>query len=126
MNRNSFLKLLGVSVVAPTVYVDAQLSKPVNAKTDVVKFKQYPIYPDRNEWWVKMNNGDIQHNLMSYVKINRNNEEYLVLVRECGINSEFRHVFIRFENSVKRINEEYKISESFPQLYLKYNPKIHK
>jgi hypothetical protein len=131
MKRSSFLKsLLGIAV-APKIAIEAARNDPFKAAPLLTRelptvtqrvSKTWPIYPDRVEFFHGGNN--VYYHFISYVKINRNNIDYLVLVREIGVN-EKEYAEKRFEYSCKEVYDKFIVPED-GRFVIRYNKHIHK
>jgi len=131
MNRLDFLKSIGIAVLAPSVLVPNDLGEYKELPPNFSKFKRWPIYPEYNHFAYK-NSENLVYHYSSYVKILRNEVEYLVFVREDGIGSNEK-IKERFDFSVNQVLGKYKIPEHPEDVdfyinsgfIIKYNKSIH-
>jgi hypothetical protein len=123
MNRGDFFKVLGIVAASPSILLVGGNS------VQIVKWnpKRWPIYPDRVQFGIE-EYGHLMHTSFSYVKINRNNTDYLIPLRET--NTDENNLKRRFEYEAEQIKEMYQVDESNNWLFdnglvVKYNPNIH-
>ncbi len=136
MNRINFLKALSISILSPTIITALPKIKKQEALTGHLKLNNWPIYPQQYQW----SYGSIDHktgeaiittNILTYVKINRDGNDYLVAVRESGI-SEASQISEdktqkRFDFFVKQVQDKYEVSQYMVDVghVIKYDKNIH-
>ena len=133
MKRSDFLKLLGISALTPSVLIPGKIAGNYKeVPIEKAKFKRWPIYPDRNQWsnYYHRDYSKIEHNAMAYVKVNRDGEDYLIIVREQCIGGTIEDLNRRFEYACQSAQEKYIIENpdltiNGIRLYTKYDPLIH-
>ena len=127
MKRSDFLKSLGVVIVAPSVFISTKEGVLKEIPTSNLKLKRYPIYPDRNQWsFFNAKWNIMEHNAFAYVKINRDNKDYLVLVRESHLGESVNKLNDRFDYQCEQVNKYYQVSEANQFCgQVEYNPTIH-
>jgi len=130
MNRLNFLKILGVSALTPSVLVLDSANGIVN-EMPVTKFKpkNWPIYPDKIQLSFKEGQY-MAYASFAYVKITRNNSEFLIPVKETCLGDEKLNN-ARFEWSVKDVQDKFVVDETNQMRFdkgfiIKYDPQIHK
>jgi len=129
MDRLGFLKSLGIAALVPSVLVPDDLVKHEELAIKPTKLKRWPIYPEYNHFAYKRYE-NIYYEYIAYVKILREGIEYLVLVRESGVNSN-ENTKKRFENSVKMVKELCVIGDNYSNLeilhgiVIKYDEHMH-
>lgn len=136
MNRLGFLKSIGVAVLAPSVLVPDEYIGYKEMPKPSFKPKRWPIYPEFTHFGYKTAEG-IVYQYMTYVKVLRGREEYLVFVREECFSCELEDVINinrrakqRFEYNVRQVQDKYTIPENVEflmdkGLLLKYNKSLH-
>lgn len=129
MDRKDFLRILGVATLSPSVMIVSGTGT-VKKEIPVSKFKpkRFPIYPDRTQFSFQEGNY-ICHTSFTYVKINQNNTDYLIPVKETTVDSKETNDK-RFEYSVQEVKDNFIVDESNIYWFdsgfvIKYNPEIH-
>ncbi len=131
MNRVQFLKAIGISVLAPSVITCYSEGKKEDIPVNKFKPKQWPIYPDKIEYgYLSSPTSCAKFTIFTFVKIERKGTEYLVPVKESGID-ELIKTRQRFEYNVKQVQEKFIIDETSPLskmswYIIKYDKDIHK
>jgi len=130
MKRQDFLRILGIATLSPSVMITAGVSKEIKQDIPVHKFnpKKWPIYPDRVQFGYQEGE-HIAYTAFSYVRINRNNTDYLIPIRETCMDRE-ESMNKRFEYEANQITERFIVDESNKFMFengfvIKYNPDIH-
>lgn len=129
MERRDFLRILGIATLSPSVMI-VNKTDAITQKFPVSKFnpKKWPIYPDRIQFSFQEKN-NIAHTSFSYVKISRNDIEYLIPLKETCIGDESL-MTKRFEWGANEIKDKFIVDESNEAWFdngfiIKYNPEIH-
>jgi len=127
MKRSEFLKILGITAISPSLLITSGDKMMPASKFNP---KRWPIYPEVINFSRPEYTFNVCHTFFSYVKINRNNMDYLIPVREIGVNDR-QMTKERFEHEVKMVQENFIVDEQNHFLFdnkfiIKYDSKIHR
>jgi hypothetical protein len=130
MTRSDFFKVFGFTLISPTILTSNAKGEIIEETIETFKPKRWPIYPDKIEMSFKEPSNAIQHTVFTFVKIERNNSQFLIPVREHYFGDKHKMIE-RFEWNVKKVQESFIVDELRTDWFdngfiIRYDPNIHK